>query len=347
MATQPPKTLESSHDPSCTEDQPRKRRAEDSLSPSSTKRRRVSNSSSVPLWRQPHPLSVNGLLRKHCRTRLFVHPLRWTAQHLELLGYQFFRRSKSELRDHSQHPHQNSLQLPSEAETRQTIERLRSRSNVKTWIMCQFLTGCNATYAIPPDDRSRLLFDFKRKTIARLPTNGVYSHHSNMASFAYLDLNSVVSVRDKAIRVTVSRILDGPVRRIKQVQRRRLQPSIEAEDPYIVAVLIALAQGLQRQHREQSVDGPDECLESAPTKLDPAALPQQTPADFEVRLLALAKDSRHLYFYKAKIPSTSLDMFNEPSQYHSSSVVEVTYHSVRLEVSETSVQNIESIIRSL
>jgi hypothetical protein len=40
----------------------------------------------------PQPLSLNGLLRQHYRDRLYVQPLHWTTQHLELLKCRFVRR---------------------------------------------------------------------------------------------------------------------------------------------------------------------------------------------------------------------------------------------------------------
>jgi hypothetical protein len=38
---------------------------------------------------QPEPSSLNDILRKNNRDRLFVRPMRWTSQHLRLLGCQF------------------------------------------------------------------------------------------------------------------------------------------------------------------------------------------------------------------------------------------------------------------
>lgn len=159
----------------------------------------------MPLWCQPHPLSVNGLIRKHCRNQLYVHPLQWTAQHLEPLGYRFVRKSNRKLRDHSQHQHQpqNSLQLPSEATIRATTNYLRKPSirDFKTTIIIEFLAACNVIQL----DRSRLPFDFNRQTIATVPTSGIFSHHSNTASFAYLDLEYVRSERDKSIGLSMSK----------------------------------------------------------------------------------------------------------------------------------------------
>ncbi|RWA08291.1 hypothetical protein EKO27_g6807 [Xylaria grammica] len=287
MTAQLPSTLEPSHGPSYIENRSGRRRAEDSLSYSSSKRRRVSKISSVPLWCQPpHPLSANGLIRKHCRSRLYVHPLQWTAQHLELLGYWFVRKSNRKLRDHR---HQNSLQLPSEETIRATTNYLRKPSirDFKTTIMIEFLTACNVIQL----DRSRLPFNFKRQTIATVPTSGIFSHRSNTASFAYLDLEYMGSERDKSIGLSMSKKLDGPVWRIRRKQQRQLQPSNEAEDPYVTAVLIALAQGLQHQHQKQKqgVNGHNKCLEPVPAKLDPTILPQaatdlETPSDLRLAL---------------------------------------------------------------
>jgi hypothetical protein len=40
-------------------------------------------------FQPPEPLSLNDLLRQHCHDRLYVYPLRWTAQHLQLLNCRF------------------------------------------------------------------------------------------------------------------------------------------------------------------------------------------------------------------------------------------------------------------
>ena len=49
----------------------------------------------VPQTSQPpQPLSLNDLLRQHCHDRLYVKPLHWTAQHLQLLKCRFVRRQR-------------------------------------------------------------------------------------------------------------------------------------------------------------------------------------------------------------------------------------------------------------
>lgn len=44
------------------------------------------------LSQSPEPSSINDILRKHSRDRLYIPPLRWTAQHLNLLGCRFVRK---------------------------------------------------------------------------------------------------------------------------------------------------------------------------------------------------------------------------------------------------------------
>jgi hypothetical protein len=43
----------------------------------------------------PQSFSLNDLLRQHCRDRLYVQPLHWTAQHLQLLGCRFVCRRRT------------------------------------------------------------------------------------------------------------------------------------------------------------------------------------------------------------------------------------------------------------
>jgi hypothetical protein len=357
MTRQTPGPLESSNGPTHTQDQPGKRRAEDSLSCSSPKRRRVSEISSVPLWCQsPHPLSVNGLMRKHCKNRLYVRPLQWTAQHLELLGYRFVRKGNQKFRGHSK---QNSLQLPSKARILEAIEDILIHREpvpefaalISNAFITAFLKDCHLIQL-----RYRLAFRFKRQFVATARQNGLFSHpdRSSRATLAFLDLEDVSQRRNRIIGLSrPKRAFDDPVRRIKLTQRRRIEPLCEAEDPYIVSVLIALAQGLQRQRppQKESANGHDERLEEpvAATKPDPdnTVLPPQilTDTNFEVRLIALSKDSRILYFYKASIPSVSLDALNEPSHYHeNTNGVQISYHAVRLKACKESVQSIQDII---
>jgi len=61
----------------------------------------------------PQPFSLNDLLRQHCHDRLYVKPLHWTAQHLQLLKCRFVRRQRTPQPTSST---QGGLSPPSESE---------------------------------------------------------------------------------------------------------------------------------------------------------------------------------------------------------------------------------------
>jgi len=75
----------------------RKRKANDALPGPQLSRRRCSSAltsesstiSSSATIQSPEPLSINYLIREQSRSRLYVSPLRWTSQHLQLLDCRF------------------------------------------------------------------------------------------------------------------------------------------------------------------------------------------------------------------------------------------------------------------
>lgn len=87
--------------------------------------------------------------------------------------------------------------------------------------------------------------------IATLQTDGTFSRSSSSStgpSLAFLDLEAVGSRRDRSISFSRCDRVNPPVVNLERKQQRCLQPTNELEDPYIVTVLIALAQ--QRQHQQ-------------------------------------------------------------------------------------------------
>jgi len=97
--------------------------------------------------------------------------------------------------------------------------------------------------------RSDLLFSFGSCPVATLPTNGVFSlsgTDSVAPVMAYLDLEFVRSCRNESIKVSRCNRPNPPITHLRQKIRRRLNATMEAEDPYIAAVLVALAQAAVR-----------------------------------------------------------------------------------------------------
>jgi hypothetical protein len=58
-------------------------------------------------------------------------------------------------------------------------------------------------------------------------------------------------LRDDSIKIRTCNRLNPPVVRLRRKRLRLLQPPVEAEDPYIVAILIALAQEQRQVNRRQ------------------------------------------------------------------------------------------------
>ena len=136
--------------------------------------------------------------------------------------------------------------------------------------------------------------------VATLETDGTFSSSSSSStgpSLAFLDLEAVGSRRDRSIRFSRCDRVNSPVVNLERKQQRRLRPTNELEDPYIVAVLIALAQ--QRQHHQCQCAGAkekatDTSLEDIiPPRTGPTPLPfseatrtsRETAGHFKVRNL--------------------------------------------------------------
>lgn len=106
---------------------------------------------------------------------------------------------------------------------------------------------------------TKLHLQFNRRAVACIETDGFFSPVSNTAipSLAYLDLEATQLRRDNSIPFIKYRRPNPPAVRLQRKRRQCLQPANNIEDPYIAAVLIALAQN-QYYYRNQVVpDGPD------------------------------------------------------------------------------------------
>lgn len=123
--------------------------------------------------------------------------------------------------------------------------------------------------------------------------------------------------RNESIKPTYFKRVNNPGYAIRQKRLRNIQPTKEAEDPYIAAVLIALAQEQQRQRAE------------AAAKNEGASI--KSPKHLKVHVLALSElKVPSLYFYTARIPSTFLDRLDSPSLHIPSKPFHISYHRIFL-----------------
>jgi len=100
--------------------------------------------------------------------------------------------------------------------------------------------------------------------------DGVFSSSSpslTTPTLACLNLKNLESRRNASIKLSTHHWNNPPVTRLRQKKQRRLRPTNEVEDPYIAAVMIALAQ--ERQRQQKTLIGTEEA--TVVKILDPSA----------------------------------------------------------------------------
>ncbi|KAF5018789.1 hypothetical protein F66182_9207 [Fusarium sp. NRRL 66182] len=225
--------------------------------------------------RAPEPSSINSIIREHSRSRLYVSPLHWISQHLQLLDCQFV------LKKTAKQKHEESSQ-----EERQ---RLGSTDQ----------SSCSKSKALG----NRQHFD--QRVVSALKTDGAFSCSSSRStapSLAYLDLETLGSRRDKSVRFSSSNRVNPPIASLREKRQRQLRPLIEVEDPYIAAVLIALAQGRRRQRDASEKE--DTNRAEAPVQYDLPEEPSSTALSSE------AAKGNLPYFKLASLPRFLIDLID-------------------------------------
>lgn len=104
-----------------------------------------------------------------------------------------------------------------------------------------------------------LPFRFGNILINEFHTVHLFSGPGNPESptLAFIDLRAIHDMRRKSLWFSKSRKYNDPVSRMRDKRLRRLRPKDDAEDPYIAALLIGLAQ-------EQRVCDRESARESGP-----------------------------------------------------------------------------------
>lgn len=115
---------------------------------------------------------------------------------------------------------------------------------------------------------------------------------------AYINFGTIASRRDQHVwkRYTdKGPFTNVPLATVLSIKHKRIEPAAEQEDPYIVSILIAMAQKQRQQSdcgtRRGTDQGEKVCAVGFPTIW-----------------------ARTAYFYEACIPSGFLDRFEEPSE---------------------------------
>ena len=198
-------------------------------------------------------------------------------------------------------------------------------------------------------------FRFNRSIVNTLQTDGVFTSPSANPLLAYINLDSIVSLRRKYVHRPPCDRINPPVAALRQKRLRFLTPQVEAEDPCLVALAIALAQE-QRQWQEEQ-------KQVTTAEQTPRA---QVPAPYykvyihitsgnkrcvltqrhKIHLLVLPGiDAETLYIYSAHIPSSLLDGFDVPSQPSLTGCpISLLYYRITLARPETVVKKLLHVL---
>jgi hypothetical protein len=201
---------------------------------------------------RPSTLSLHDLIRRH-RQRLYVHPLQWTSQHLHVLACQFVDQSQVSKVPLKGVTNRNSQQSLWTQNIKKALASLRSSSNDKLrgWAIEDLMAAYGFHHQTGPNSREgdALLLRYGPHDKVSLRVD---AFSRSDASVAYLDFGRIESLRvdtiyTKSYRKLFQRWPDNePVKAILKAKLHQIRPSIRQYDPFILAVLVALAQERRR-----------------------------------------------------------------------------------------------------
>ncbi|KAH8808219.1 hypothetical protein F5884DRAFT_857761 [Xylogone sp. PMI_703] len=304
-----------------------------------------------PVNSSPESSSINDILRQHCRTRLYVPAIGWTSDQLQLLDCRFSlkRMSPSKRSKESTLPSQKSGHRNSQTQIEETYATRRQRNNLphlasvaaylfrpctmefRKSVIAELLSSHNIhplklplsqkhCDSVPNIGLKLLPFFFGGRVVNVLHTDGIFSYNSVIPDFAYVGFDTIHTLRHKYINVPPLKRQNLPVVTIREKKLHRLHPKKEAEDPYIIAILIALAQQNgrakvqeQSRHKRQPLEG-----NWMHTPLHPGT----------------------------HIPPEFLDKFDMPSRFSPSRPVSVLYSCIYLSSPQQVIKQLDCALRT-
>ncbi|KAK1749640.1 hypothetical protein QBC47DRAFT_354760 [Echria macrotheca] len=281
------------------------------------------------------PSSLHSILRDNETERLYTHPLQWSSRHLQLINCQFVRRTlnpKSTVTGRKrplEHPTDVKLAGLSEQAIDRASRYLRQNCTTesKNSTVRQLLRDHGIDQHSPTDDL-QLPFCFNQRQVALLPTDGIFCNSSGQIVLAYLHLSTVKERRNPSIRPRRhARVQTNiPTTRLKHKAESSPRPTGELEDPYIAAVLIALAQQRRSNQHTTTLSGRNQNPER-PTS--PSGSASGAGDYLKVYVLVLPENNlQGLYFYSARVFTTFLDRFEQPSRELPRCSLVISYHRV-------------------
>ncbi|EXK23589.1 hypothetical protein FOMG_19649 [Fusarium oxysporum f. sp. melonis 26406] len=285
---------------------------------------------------RPSTLSLHNMICRH-RQRLYVHPLQWTSQHLHVLACQFVDQSwvsKVPLKDVTNRSSQQSSRTQRNAPSqnvKKALASLRSHSNndkLRSWAIEDLMAAYGFHHETSPNSREgdALLLRYGPHDKVSLQVDAFSRSH---APVAYLDLDKVESLRVNTVYTKFYRRLfqrrphNKPVEAILKAKLRRIRPSIRQYDPFILAVLVALAQERRRSFTTNNATEASTCTLELDTRTELSHITDPIAAFTQVHVLATSTcELTRLWAFTARFPASFLNKFDDPSQaFHADPVI--------------------------
>ncbi|KAI5462838.1 hypothetical protein BGZ63DRAFT_379825 [Mariannaea sp. PMI_226] len=278
------------------------------------------------------PPSAEDIIRRYPRERLFVQPSEWTARHLDVLQCSFELQSDADGLDHVDsltntnrnhsrngdgHGHGPSARTDEPVDPRpleywtHEAERLAT-SETKNAVIRHLLTERNGPFrCIRPfgffHHGSDHKFRLHGLVFAPAQRQRQFPARNEPPVFAFLQRNMIKIQRENVYpkpnrrRSRSQPTQNIPVETMRKLQLKHLEPVDPRRDPYILAVLLGMAQAQAEENATRSA-GTD-------------SGPGRTRRGYKVcAILVDETNAEYMHFYTANISPSFLSMFNYPEQ---------------------------------
>ncbi|TFB05117.1 hypothetical protein CCMA1212_002416, partial [Trichoderma ghanense] len=239
--------------------------------------------------------SINQLLRLHCRERLVLHPVEWTHRHLELLECSFEQPIPEPASGYlyAQVPTEKQLQDNLDARyVRQLASRRGRGAGDFAWREAQLgrILASDEHFSIHYRAGIYFHFDDRSCNLPCILVGDCTGQRSNIPFAACIDRFDIENQRYDRVKAYRGVRQSEATSSLRSLQLRRLTPSNYCNDPYILALMIALAQG-QR-----------------------AALESNNGAErgFRPQVLMTSYKEKHIHLFTAEISSAFLKRLDVP-----------------------------------
>ncbi|CAH0046300.1 unnamed protein product [Clonostachys solani] len=241
------------------------------------------------------PLSTFQIARVLCRERVIAVPTLWTNLHLDLLECSFGRVTYDQFAEKEEGPATLLLVFASFA-----YFNTWRRSHSVAKLICK-------DKDIYLDDKVCLFFEGKIAEVLPCTTFHVQpvANHARSPPFAaYADLERLQRIRERYFEPMQGASLCD-------IKLKKATPEVPMQDPYIAAILIAMAQEQQASAFEVY---PGPYVMQMTVWRPPMAVTQNVAdkSKFRPKLVVTKPDSFCVYLYRTNINSTFLCKFSDP-----------------------------------